>query len=223
VKRAIARAVFVGSAIVVIALVTSVTTRPPIEGQVLHVPNAGAAMRVDGEVDEVAWQHAARTGAFRCEGVAVCPFSEARFLWSGEQLYVHLYAADSDIRSAAVGREGAVWLGDHFRLTFTGPGEQRVLDVSPRGTVTDARRRAEGTFDYAWDAGAQVGTDVDGTIDVPGDEDEEWALELAIPLSSLGLRPAAGERIGISVRRCDVPLAGPKQCSSDGPHPLILD
>jgi len=68
---------------------------------------------------------------------------------------------------------------------------------------------------------------LDGTPNHPEDNDEEWVLEIAIPLESLGLNGAPGERIGLSMHRCDTTHRGKRVCGAwgeTGPHDvLVLD
>jgi hypothetical protein len=80
-----------------------------------------------------------------------------------------------------------------------------VIEVSASGVVTDAMQMAGGAPDYSWQSGIDVSHENDGTLNDDGDDDEEWILEMAIPLRSLGLTGATGERIDFSVRRCDTP------------------
>ena len=184
---------------------------------VLRVPRAHGPIVLDGELGDAAWlADSARTGDFLApSGEPGRPHAEARFSWGDDRLYVALYAADSDIRAARVAPDGPLWLGDTFELTFDSPDGQRRIDVAPDGTVTDARR-TDGAWDYAWQSGVQVARDADGTINEPSDEDEEWVLELAIPLRALGLDAREGARADLHVVRCDVVPRGPRRCTSWG-------
>lgn len=57
----------------------------------------------------------------------------------------------------------------------------------------------------------------DGTLNRTGDNDEEWIVEMAIPLAALGIHdPAPGTRIPFAVRRCDVGARGPGACGGFG-------
>ncbi len=183
----------------------------------LRVPRAKTPPKIDGELDELAWTKApARTGAFvASDGVAAArPFSEARVLWDETNLYVALYAADEDIRVANVPPDGPVWTGDAFRLLFTrADGSVRAIDVGPSGTITDAAAEPGQPLDYAWQSAAKAAVDLDGTANDPSDQDEEWVVEMAIPMSALGLTPRNGERIGFAVRRCDTALSR-RSCGS---------
>jgi hypothetical protein len=170
----------------------------------LFVPRATSDIRIDGELDEATWNDsAARTGPLVSGGDTARPYSDARFTWRDGTLYVALYAADENIVAPEDTHDQPLWTGDYFQLVFRQGDVERLIDVSPRGIVTDARREGGGPFDARWESRAKVAVDRDGTLDDPSDEDEEWVVEMAIPMDALGLTGARGERIGLELRRCD--------------------
>jgi hypothetical protein len=62
-----------------------------------------------------------------------------------------------------------------------------------------------------------VAVDRDGTLNRVGDNDEEWIVEMAVPLAALGYdRVGPGTRIPFGVRRCDVSQKAPPHCGSFG-------
>ena len=190
----------------------------PIE---LHVPHALGSISVDGELDEPSWDRAARTGAFaRGDGAPARPFSEVRATWRDGILYLGLYAADEDIRSskpAAV--QAAAALDDAFNLVLEGTTGKRKLDLSADGRLV---ARGDGTA-AAWEILPTAAHDADGTLDDPADDDEEWVVEVAIPLRELGLRGEKGERLSLTARRCDTPKHQRRTCAAWGEGVLILD
>lgn len=171
----------------------------------IHVPHRSGDLVVDGDTDDAAWfEGGARTGAFVGEnGAAARPFSEARLLWGDGHLYVALYAADEDIVAQGADADGPVWLGDAFRLVFRSGDTEKSIEVSPLATLTDGMRIGSAAFDYGWQSGTHVSREIDGTVNHAGDSDEEWGIEMAIPLEALGLTGKKGERIGFSAKRCD--------------------
>jgi len=195
-----------------------------------HVPHLTGAISLDGDTDDPGWRGATlRTGPFVAEdGVtAVHPHSEARVLWGDGFLYLNLYAADEDIRALGKGPDSLSPDEDSFHLVFTDAATERVFDINPLGVITDGVRPRGATTppDRAWDGHAHVSHELDGTPNVPGDNDEEWVLEMAIPLESLGLRGEPGERIGLSMGRCDTPHRGPRVCAGwgeAGKHKLLV-
>ncbi|HUJ62488.1 MAG TPA: hypothetical protein VLX92_28500 [Kofleriaceae bacterium] len=143
------------------------------------VPVATTAIAVDGELTEPDWNARAMRGVLLGpDGDQMRPYSELRLLRDAHALYVALYAADEDIRST-----------DAWQLAV-GP---RTLRIFANGT-SDAPDVA-------------VGVDRDGTIDRPSDYDEEWVIEAAIPLATLGAPPLA-----IAAKRCDTPKDGHERC-----------
>lgn len=192
----------------------------------LHVPHAAAAIEPNGDVDEPVWASAARTEAFVSNGSPARPYSDARFLWREGLLYVALYAGDEDIRATAATHDGPLWLADSFQLSFTSGANEHVIDVSPLGVVTDGVRAQDGGVDYFWESEARVGHEADGTVNISEDDDEEWVIEMAIPLASFGLTGTEGERLGISVRRCDETRQIGRTCATwgeKGAAVLVLD
>lgn len=196
-------------------------------GRELHVPRASGAIVVDGDVDEEAWTTAARTGAFVDERGAIArPYSDARLLWGDGRLFLTLYAADEDIRATQKGDDAPLWLDDAFHLSFGRSGTFRFVDVSPLGQVTDAIALPGLAPEYAWRAEAEVGVEHDGTPNDSLDDDEEWVVEMAIPLTALGSTATSGQRLDLSAHRCDTPHGGARMCGAFGEDErvvLVLD
>ncbi len=187
---------------------------------VLHVPHIPGSIILDGDTDDPGWiapPGPARTGPFVLEnGAEARPFSNARLLWGDGHLYLSLYAADEDIETRTAEPDGPLWLDDSFRLTFVRGDVEYVIEVSPKGIVTDALRRAGGAYDYSWSSGVHVSPELDGTVNKPTDRDEEWVIEMALPFESLGMKGEAGERVGFSAKRCDTPKRSARVCGSWG-------
>ena len=152
----------------------------------LVIPQVVQPIHCDGELDEVAWRTPVRTGPFvDAKGGQAAPYSEARFLRDDKFLYLALYAADEDIRSTD---EFVVELG------------RTTLHFSAAGKLSPAI------------AGAQVGVDLDGSLDDSTNDDEEWVVEAAVPLSALSFSRDGGLEARVS--RCDTTKDGVKRCGS---------
>ncbi len=106
--------------------------------------------------------------------------------------------------------------GDAFQLVFHTANGDRLIDVSAAGVVTDARCDGTGALDFSWSSSAEVAMDKDGTPNDPSDQDEEWVVEMAIPLASLGLSGVPGERVEAAIRRCDDVRGGGHVCGAWG-------
>jgi hypothetical protein len=151
------------------------------------VPRAAGTIRIDGEWDEEDWARTALRASLRGEdGELARPTSEARFLRDDRDLFVALYAADQNIESR-----------DAFDLAIG----DLSLHVTAAGQTTPALPGLR----------LKVGMD-EGTLDDPRDDDEEWVVELAVPLEQTGLVGRA--RRAVHVTRCDVPKDGVRRCGA---------
>ena len=179
------------------------------------MPFASEPVHFSGKIEQVAWaEPAARTGSFHDErGALSRPYSDARFTWRDGNLYVFLYAADENIEAPET--SGQELAHDAFRLTFATAEDTRQLEVSARGAMTASLTRSDGGTG-PWMTSAQAVTDAEETVDDPTDEDEEWIVELTVPLTSLGLHGAAGEPVALAIERCDSLRSGMRACGSWG-------
>ena len=139
---------------------------------------------IDGELSEPSWNALGDPQRFVHDGAEARPFSQVRFLHDADTLYVGLYAADQDIHS-----------DEHFDVEI---GALK-LAVDPLARITPAI------------AGAHAAKDVDGTIDQAGDDDEEWVVELAIPLAATTL-VVDGPAVTARAARCDTTKDGVAHC-----------
>jgi hypothetical protein len=118
------------------------------------------------------------------DGDLARPYSEVRFLHDERNLYVATYAADINITS-----------DDAFDIDV-GPLHERIFvtgKVVPEAPDID------------------VAVFKDGSLDDPAHKDEEWKLEMSIPIAKTGLAP--GEEVDAHVGRCDlVPKDGKTYC-----------
>jgi hypothetical protein len=194
----------------------------------LEVPRATAPFTPTGHFRVQIWANAANTHTLLdANGRGAVPMNEARFLWSDGQLYVFFYAGDLDLEAHTTKHDGPVWNDDSIALAFgDAAGDKRIIQISLTGVVADgicpadAADLSDPRCDLRWESHARVGTDADGTLNKLGDNDEEWAVEAAVPLASLKLRPNdAGTRIPFSVSRCEISHDGSRSCGGWGDRP----
>jgi hypothetical protein len=217
---AVAAAALALGARLTLSRATTSTPRERHPGLELHVPHASAPIPIDAEIEgKKVWE--AEAGTTRNltdrDGKGMVPYTEAKLRWGSGNLYFLLYAGDLDL-------EGA----DAFHIEIGGPGGVRVVEVTVLGAVTSASCGASqdpaapvaiggGTCDRSWQSRAVVAVDRDGTVGRVGDNDEEWVVEMALPLDALGLANAGpGTRVPFAVRRCEMASDGPKACGSWG-------
>jgi hypothetical protein len=151
------------------------------------VPRTRAPITLDGVFDEPDWVTTySLTIQLRGEdGDFSRPYAEVRFLHDDAKLYVALYAADTNVTSDDAFDVDVGTL--HARVFANGKIEPPAPDL-------------------------KMSVNVDGTIDNPASKDEEWRVELAIPLTLAGFAPGAG--VDTHVGRCDTMKDGSKLCGN---------
>ena len=205
------------------------TTRPggagnpsPRSALELRVPRIAAPIPIDAEIEgKKVWEpDEGTTRNFTdAAGKGMVPYTEAKLRWGSGNLYLLLYAGDLDLEGTVTEHDGPVSKDDSFRIEIGQPDDLHVIEVSVLGTVADSVCHAH-SCDSAWHSRATVAVDRDGTLNRVGDNDEEWVVEMSVPLDALGLAAAkAGTRIPFAIRRCEVGHdrpPGPQACGSWG-------
>jgi hypothetical protein len=195
----------------------------------LHVPHvAEERARKGDKTDEKFWEgEAGSTGVLLdTNGLGMVPYSEVKARWGNGKLYLWLNAADLDLQGKVHKADADLSGDDAFQIQLGAEGRVYTIEVNVLGTVTDAicrsRRRTPRdsmgkTCDRSWQSGAEVDVDIDGTLNQLGDADEEWVVELTIPLSKIGHKTAkSGTHLQFSVSRCEVAYDGVRACGSWG-------
>ncbi len=193
-----------GALLVVMALGGCSRSPPAFSGPRLIALSAGVEPTLDGEVEEPEWIATPSTGAFGSllDGGFLSPHTELRALWTPRSLWLSVYCADQDVRAS-----DAV----HLRL-----GKTLELTVHASGTMTGAP------------PGVRLAVDLDGTLDVDdGEDDEEWAAELEVPWSVLGL-DTPPPSLEVTAWREDTPKGAPPRTvswsrNSTGPAPGLIE
>lgn len=154
-----------------------------VDPNVTSVPVTKAAIELDGEWEEADWDTRAAREVFKTNGVETRPFSEIRFLHDREHLFVTLYAADENVLSS-----------DAFDLQIG----RLAMRINPAGKSTPPTDSV------------RIATDLDGSLDDESNSDEEWVVELAVPLASLGDR----NQLTVHTARCDTPHGSEPRCGA---------
>ena len=148
------------------------------------IPTTTGTIEVDGELGEPDWSRRALRHVFTApNGDRARPFSEVRLLHDEQNLYVGLYAADENIQSS-----------DFFDVKIG----DTAFRINPGARIMPAI------------AGCHAGVDLDGSLDDNSNDDEEWVLEIAMPLASVA-SVASGQA---HVSRCDIPKDGIQRCGA---------
>ena len=163
-------------------------------GATLAAARAEGEIRLDGLLDEAAWERApvARefTQSYPDPGAAPTQRTEARVLYDDLHLYVgvRMYDDSPDSIAAPLARRDAVGIySDWLHLIVDSRHDRRTafrFSVNPRGVKRDVYTFDDGNEDASWDAVWEVAT----TVDSAG-----WTAEYRIPLAQLRFGGSAGE------------------------------
>ena len=126
--------------------------------------------------------------------------TRAKMLWDDEHFYVAAEMEEPDLWGTLTERDSVIFHDNDFEIFIDPDGDTHAyyeLEVNALGTAWDLMLmkpyRDGGRAIDAWDiAGLQVGVDLRGTINRPGDRDDGWTVEIAMPWRIL--REAAPDR-----------------------------
>jgi hypothetical protein len=185
------------------------TTRLMVVGSGAHdaAPSIRAAprsgqVRIDGRLDEPAWQAAIPFSDFRQtdphEGQPVSEATEARVLVDGDAIYIGLRLFDREphkIQQQLARRDEAID-GDLVEVTIDSYHDHLtafIFRLSPLGAKRDAAVSPSGEQDNSWDA------IWDGAASV---DNQGWTAEFRIPLSQLRYDPNNPDHVwGLQIGR----------------------
>jgi hypothetical protein len=166
---------------------------------------APSRINVDGKLDEPAWAAVAWTDAFMDIEGAGRPQprfrTRAKMIWDDEYLYVAADMEEPDLWGTLRERDSVIFHDNDFEIFIDPDGDTHAyyeLEVNALGTPWDLMLikpyRDGGPAINGWDiAGLQVGVNLRGTINRPGDRDDGWTVELAMPWKILK-EAASGQR-----------------------------
>lgn len=158
-----------------------------------RIGRTATPIRIDGQLDEAAWQDAPSVGEFQF------PWwqqgrkeqTQAKLLWDDRYLYVSFRCEDSHVSGEQTERDSPVYRDDCVEL-FTAPNPDQPnnyfnIEMNVRGAFLDQHhpRGPESQAEPNWNAtGILLATSVDGTLNDDRDVDQGWILEAAIPFEN---------------------------------------
>lgn len=157
------------------------------------VPRLSSAPRIDGQLDDAAWQEAVLFDGFvqasPAAGESPTQKTEVRIGHDGQRLYIAVRAFERSparIVAQQMRRDvEALDYDDHVLVVLDVEGQARngfILLVNPNGTQRDSLvydgLRVRHDWDALWQSEARV-------------DDQGWSAEIEIPLAALGVRQGA--------------------------------
>jgi hypothetical protein len=153
------------------------------------VHRAVAPIVIDGRIEPQEWSQASPAIEF------IFPWdsqtgtkqrTHARLLWDDQYLYVAYECDDADIVALAQGHDEFVYRDDTVEIFLNVKPSQTVayycLEINALGTIMDYVCVDAQYYMRRFDLeGVKVGIQIDGTLNMRGDKDHGWSVELAIP------------------------------------------
>ena len=185
------------------------------------VYGAASRLEIDGRLDEPSWAAAPWTESFVDIEGGSRPLprfrTRAKMLWDQENFYVGAELEEPDVWSTLSQRDSVIFQDNDFEIFLDPDGDTHVyyeLEVNASATPWDLLLikpyRDGGPAIHAWDiAGLRVGVHVRGTLNRPGDRDEGWTVEMAMPWKILeeaapGRKPpTAGDQWRVNFSRVE--------------------
>ena len=152
---------------------------------------APVPLTIDGRLDEPAWKATAASSRFvDIEGDREPPLdTRMKMLWDDRFLYIAADLEEPHVWGTLKARDSVIFQDNDFEVFIDPDGDTHnyyEIEINALGTVWDLMLvrpyRDGGPAIHAWDiAGLQSAVDVRGTLNAPGDRDNGWSVEMAIP------------------------------------------
>ena len=177
-------------------------------------------IKIDGKLDEPAWQNAQMLEDFSVFWLKRKPktATKARLLWDDQYLYFAAEMEDSDLYADVKERNGITWENDVFELFFKPAADKRLyyeFQVNAANTQLELFFPSRGSGGYRRAApltrlGMESAVALDGTLNNWEDQDRGWTVEGRIPwtgFKAAGGKPEAGAKWRFALCRYDYSAA----------------
>ena len=177
--------------VAVAAPLTELTDLPPLP--TYHIHRAPRPIAIDGRIDPAEWQAAetVELTSWWPKQTGLRQKTTVRLLWDDVFLYVSYDCVDQDITAHYQNRDDPTYKDDCCEIFIAPhPGKPSTyfgFEMNARAVMYDyVYAYAAGTLFRRWDLPYyQLMTGLDGTLNMRGDVDRGWQLEVAIPFSGL--------------------------------------
>jgi hypothetical protein len=181
-----------------------------------------APLAIDGKLDEADWDKAEWTEDFiDIEGPSMpAPRfrTRAKLLWDDDYLYFAVEMEEPDLWASLTERDAVIYQDNDIELFIDPEGSTHrymELEINQHGTPWDLllvkpyRDGARVAYN-GWDIhGLRIGRSLRGTLNQPGDRDQGWTVEVAVPWNALretygeSLRPKTNEQWRLNFSRVE--------------------
>ncbi len=158
---------------------------------------ASSPLKIDGRINEPAWQKAAWTNNFvdiwGVRGPKPCFGTRVKMLWDSTYFYVAAQLEEPDVWATLKNRDAVIYHDNDFEVFIDPNGDTQdyyEFEMNALNTVWDLLLtkpyRDGGDAVNDWNIrGLKSAVHVDGTLNHPGDRDHGWTLEIAFPWIAL--------------------------------------
>ena len=159
------------------------------------------APRIDGKLDDAAWQQFEFQGDFLARepfGVPASEKTEVAIMYDDDYLYIGARCFDSEpdkIRATEMRRDGTLSKDDYFDLFFDTFHDSRnafSFTTNPLGLRLDGTITEDGKFNREWDGVWKCKTSID---------EKGWYVEIAIPWQTLRFSEDEEQVWGLTIVR----------------------
>jgi hypothetical protein len=161
-------------------------------------PRAAAPIRIDGKLDDTAWNRASWTDAFVDIEGDVRPKprfrTRVKMLWDDQYFYIGAEMEEPHVWATLTEHDSVIFQDNDFEVFIDPDGDNHEyyeLEINALNTEWDLRLvkpyRDDGPALNSWEIpGLKTAAHVDGTLNDASDTDKGWSVELAIPWKALG-------------------------------------
>lgn len=158
---------------------------------------ASGKLRIDGQLNEAAWQAAPWTAAFvDIEGDAKPRprfLTRAKMLWDEQYFYIAAEMEEPHVWATLTERDSVIFHDNDFEVFIDPDGDTREyyeFEINALNTGWDLflprKYKEGGKADNSWNiVGLRTAVHVAGTLNNPRDQDQGWSVELALPWPAL--------------------------------------
>jgi hypothetical protein len=178
--------------VLLILLVSALAGRAQESIPTYEIKRTSTRIVIDGKLDDAVWKDAPPvTFVFPWEDQkGAKQKTTVRLLWDSDNLYLAYDCEDADITAQYLKRDDPTYKDDAVELFINPNPVQKAyygLEMNARATLYDYLFVFPDVFVARVDFdGVQLATHIRGTLNMTGDRDEGWSLEVAIPWKNFG-------------------------------------
>jgi hypothetical protein len=167
-------------------------------------PRVTSAIRIDGRLDDAAWQSAPWTGLFvDIEGDAKPRprfRTRAKMLWDDTHFYIAAELEEPHVWGTLTKHDSVIFHDNDFEVFLNPTGDTLnyfEFEINALNTGWDLflprPYKKKGKADNTWEIpGLRTAVAIDGTLNDPRDRDRGWTVEIALPWTAFVERSGKG-------------------------------